>query len=85
MGLVSDDLAYDADPHLHCLEPTQHSWLGTRPKLDQSPTSNGAQSHMATSMISLAKPTRRILGTYPLDPKYRPPLCFVGLPLGFVN
>ena len=21
------DLAYDEDPHLHCIEPTQHSWV----------------------------------------------------------
>ena len=22
-----DDLRYDEDPNLHCLEPTQHSWV----------------------------------------------------------
>jgi hypothetical protein len=22
-----DDHAYDEDPHLHCMEPTQHSWV----------------------------------------------------------
>jgi hypothetical protein len=27
IGSVYDDLAYDEDPHLHCLEPTQHSWV----------------------------------------------------------
>ena len=21
------NLAYDEEPHLHCLEPTQHSWV----------------------------------------------------------
>ena len=25
IGPVYDDLGYDEDPHLHCLEPTQHS------------------------------------------------------------
>ena len=27
IGPVYDDLGYDEDPHLHCLEPTQHSWV----------------------------------------------------------
>ena len=27
LGPVYDNLAYDEDPHLHCLEPTQHSWV----------------------------------------------------------
>ena len=27
IGYVYDDLAYDEDSHLHCLEPTQHSWV----------------------------------------------------------
>ena len=27
IGHVYDNLAYDEDHHLHCLEPTQHSWV----------------------------------------------------------
>jgi hypothetical protein len=27
IGPVYGNLAYDEDPHLHCLEPTQHSWV----------------------------------------------------------
>ena len=26
IGIVYEDLEYDEDPHLHCMEPTQHSW-----------------------------------------------------------
>ena len=26
-SVYDDDLAYDEDPHLHYLEPTQHSWV----------------------------------------------------------
>ena len=75
-----DNLAYDADPHLHCLEPTQHI-MGTRSKLDQSPINNSAQSHVATSMIapnSLAKPSPCIPGTDPLH-------ALLVYLLGFVN
>ena len=27
IGPMYDNLAYDEDPHLHCLEPTQYSWV----------------------------------------------------------
>ena len=27
IGHVYDDLGYDEDLHLHCLEPTHHSWV----------------------------------------------------------
>ena len=27
LGPVYDDLAYDEDPHLCCLEPPQHGWV----------------------------------------------------------
>jgi hypothetical protein len=27
IGPVYGNLAYDEDPHLHCLEPTQHRWV----------------------------------------------------------
>ena len=50
IGQVYDNLVYDEDPHLRCLEPTQdclertqHSWIYTRPKLEQS--------HITTSPI----------------------------------
>jgi hypothetical protein len=26
IGRVYDNLTYNEDPHLHCREPTQHSW-----------------------------------------------------------
>ena len=60
--------AYDEDPHL-TLPRTNTTQHGTRPKLDQSPTSSGARSHMATSVItpnSLAKLLPCIPGTDPL-------------------
>ena len=59
----------------HCV------WWGTKPKLNQSPTNNNAQSHMATSMIppgSLATSSPCIHGTNPLC------ALWVYL-LGFVN
>ena len=27
IGLMYDDLGYDENPHLHFLEPAQHSWV----------------------------------------------------------
>ena len=27
IGPMYDNLANDEDPHRHCLEPTQHSWV----------------------------------------------------------
>jgi hypothetical protein len=27
IGPMYSNLAYDEDPHLHCLEPIQHSWV----------------------------------------------------------
>ena len=66
-----DDLAYDEEtpPSLSRMLGTNTTWLGTRPKLDQSPTNNDVQGHMATNVIppgSVAKPSPCIPGINPL-------------------
>ena len=69
-----DDLAYDEDPHFHCLESTQHSWI-----LDvrhiKAQLVMMCKSHVSTFMIppiSLVKLSSCIIGT-------NPPLCFVNI------
>ena len=46
---VYNSLAYNEDPHLHCLEPSQHSWVAET----QSPSSSGIQSDSHTTTLHL--------------------------------
>ena len=65
-----DDLGYDEDPHLHCLESTQHSWV-LDPSWIKAQQVVVHKSHMVTFTIppnSVATPSPCILG---IDP----PLC----------
>ena len=85
-----DDLGYDEDPHLHCLESTQHSWV-LDPSWIKAQQVVVHKSHMVTFTIppnSVATPSPCILG---IDPPFVPttdlfcvhnrlPFCFVGLP-----